>query len=555
MPQPSESSVVSNLSRPTKSSPLASEARLGLHDVRVDFSISKVPLPFLKEIIDGKNGSWVHPQRAHFWRSLGLLKKARRGPFLIVNAPFGAAESLQDLGFSLSLLSANTEANIFRQALRAFQAKPTDFLFVDDKVATEASFYEAMTAVPFGLMVFLLEQESSSVRCFSIPTHVPIESIAQYWPTVPRLISVVEASQQHLLTLQKQFQLGADAARISFGFRRPNLSFEVAFLPPDEREKALLSTLSSPDSLPAKVVFADEKQAHRISSILKKELPVALAKCCITDRPTYRIEEMSTRKPQSAALGAPASQAYIRTLVHLEYPIDKRAYAQDLQDVGFEPVDARSILFADDDDRDQIERRLQRKELPLSLLRSIFLAFPATSTAQCDLDFDGIHQDVLDDAIEILQEVGSIFRDKYSRCHRIFGKDEVADLELLLQQKAQERRDASEAMHAFVNVQSCRMLSWVSHFQDEHDHYQPCGMCDVCAPQNAKVRRQRAMTSMEHDLCFRFFSALNLPCLKDEAVQQGAHLGIPKGWVERFLNGLWRGEVLQGVGEIFRDPN
>ncbi|MCP4502942.1 MAG: hypothetical protein GY822_23645, partial [Deltaproteobacteria bacterium] len=47
----------------------------------------------------------------------------------------------------------------------------------------------------------------------------------------------------------------------------------------------------------------------------------------------------------------------------------------------------------------------------------------------------------------------------------------------------------------------------------------------------------------------------NLPCLKDEAVQQGAHLGIPKGWVERFLNGLWRGEVLQGVGEIFRDPN
>ncbi len=86
---------------------------------------------------------------------------------------------------------------------------------------------------------------------------------------------------------------------------------------------------------------------------------------------------------------------------------------------------------------------------------------------------------------------------------------------------------------------SCRMVRLVRHFGDRDDD-QPCGICDVCAPDTATMRRKRRINAAESRLALQILEALGRR--EGQTVRQ-----LHERWAEgrkdrqsfeRFLEGL-----------------
>ena len=68
--------------------------------------------------------------------------------------------------------------------------------------------------------------------------------------------------------------------------------------------------------------------------------------------------------------------------------------------------------------------------------------------------------------------------------------------------------DQLELMVRYAESHGCRMLHLVRHFGDQEDSGEPCGLCDVCAPDGTTARRFRPLNALERDLAGRVLLAL-----------------------------------------------
>lgn len=65
-----------------------------------------------------------------------------------------------------------------------------------------------------------------------------------------------------------------------------------------------------------------------------------------------------------------------------------------------------------------------------------------------------------------------------------------------------------QVMARFAESHGCRMVHMIRHFGDREDTGQPCGICDVCAPERCIARRLREPTQVERASITRILSAL-----------------------------------------------
>ena len=66
--------------------------------------------------------------------------------------------------------------------------------------------------------------------------------------------------------------------------------------------------------------------------------------------------------------------------------------------------------------------------------------------------------------------------------------------------QAQHRAEQFENVVAFTDSSACRMSQLVRHFGDVKDAGRPCGICDVCDPAGAVLRRFRYATPAEQNI-------------------------------------------------------
>lgn len=106
----------------------------------------------------------------------------------------------------------------------------------------------------------------------------------------------------------------------------------------------------------------------------------------------------------------------------------------------------------------------------------------------------------------------------------------------------------------FAEAHDCRMLHLVRHFGDQEDRGEPCGQCDVCAPELCMLVRHRTPSRAEDAALGRILSALasddGLPTgrLYRENFGDGA---LDRRSFEHLLGGLARAGLVRLSEESF----
>ncbi|HLM71174.1 MAG TPA: RecQ family zinc-binding domain-containing protein, partial [Polyangiaceae bacterium] len=106
----------------------------------------------------------------------------------------------------------------------------------------------------------------------------------------------------------------------------------------------------------------------------------------------------------------------------------------------------------------------------------------------------------------------------------------------------------------FAEAHDCRMLHLVRHFGDQEDRGEPCGQCDVCAPEQCALVRHRAPSRAEDAALGRILSALG----QDDGLPTGrlyrenfGDSALDRRSFEHLLGGLARAGLVRLSEESF----
>ena len=150
-----------------------------------------------------------------------------------------------------------------------------------------------------------------------------------------------------------------EPVRITTGFERPNLSYDVVQIRGERaREAALLALLQEPGALPAIVYSGTRKRteqtAARLGRALDMPVPAYHAGMDPEARAAAQRSFMSGRAPvvvATNAFGMGVDKADVRTVVHEAVPSSLEAYYQEAGRGGRDGLPSRCVLLASGQDK------------------------------------------------------------------------------------------------------------------------------------------------------------------------------------------------------------
>jgi ATP-dependent DNA helicase RecQ len=257
-----------------------------------------------------------------------------------------------------ALVNAQQDAAANRDAVRRAVAGELRLLYVAPERFSSPGFVEAVREA--GVELFVVDE----AHCVSQwghdfrPDYFRLADAARYVGARSIFASTATATPQVARDIVRRLGL-RDAARVTTGFDRPNLSFAVVACR-TERDKSarLAAALREPGSLPAIVYAGTRASAESLGGELSRELGVEAiayhAGLGRAERAEAQRRFMSGEVPvvvATNAFGMGVDKADVRTVAHASVPGSVEALYQEAGRAGRDGLPARCLLFAEKRDK------------------------------------------------------------------------------------------------------------------------------------------------------------------------------------------------------------
>ena len=438
-----------------------------------------------------------------------------RGRTLVVSPLIALMEDqalrLQQNGFRAERIHSGRTREESRAACEAWSHHELDFLFVAPERFRVRRFCDWLQQHPPAL--FAVDE----AHCISQWGHdfrpdyrllgehlAPYRTQKTRVPVVALTATATEEVQNDIV-----LQLGTPAAkRFIHGFRRTNIGIEMLSLPPSQRVDATRQVLINEERRPAIVYAPTRSAAEETAEALLSSFPAVAYHAGKDPEERDAIQNAFLAGEidvivATIAFGMGIDKANVRTVIHTGLPSSVEGYYQEIGRAGRDGEDSKAILLHSFIDLKLHETFFQRDYPDPLVLEKVWRALQNFPQEKASLERKlrlpkGRGKNApttLEIALEKLSiHGGAIVEDALVTRgnHHDWRKSYTA-------QRNHKQAQLAHMKH-ITEAHGCPMVQLIDHFGDQQDDRHPCGICDVCAPDESLLRTFRPCTQTELEL-------------------------------------------------------
>lgn len=430
---------------------------------------------------------------------------ARGGTALVISPLISLMEDqaakLTAFGLRVGRIHSGLDRGASRQVCADYLRGSLQFLFIAPERLRVPGFPEMLAKQKLALIAI---DEAHCISQWGHDFRPDYRMLGQYLPRLrgsedPPPVIALTATATPRVQADILAQLGmVDPLKFIHGFRRSNLAIEVVEVSSPARAGVICRLLANPARRPAIVYATSRKQSESLAAELSATLPAAAYHAGLDAETRDRAQRAFQAGELEAvvatiAFGMGIDKANIRTVIHAGLPASLEGFYQEIGRAGRDGAQSRTYLMHSYGDQRMHGFFLNRDYPPLEHLNKVFAALgtePLPVEEQRALS--ELTEEEFDKALEKLEIHGGARVD--------FGgavTKGAAGWQKTYTVQAQYRAEQFENVVRFADSGLCRMSQLVRHFGDVKDAGRPCGICDVCDPAGAVLRRFRHATAAE----------------------------------------------------------
>ncbi len=483
-----------------------------LHDVFRLQSFRPYQEAVCRAVVEGRDVLLVMPTGAGKSLCYQLPGLARGGTTLVVSPLIALMEDqvakLRELGLRAERIHSGRDRSASRQVCIDYLAGRLDYLFIAPERLAVPGFPEMLAKRKPALIAV---DEAHCISQWGHDFRPDYRLLGQRLPMLrPAPVIGLTATATPQVQDDIAAQLGfAREGRFIHGFRRTNIAVEVVEMLPSERRQTVRRVLADRERRPAIVYAPTRKEADALGAELGEDFPSAAYHAGMPTAARDKVQAafLAGRLEvivATIAFGMGVDKPDIRTVIHTGLPGSVEGYYQEIGRAGRDGQLSRAILLYSFADRRNHEFFHGRDYPEVNELERIFRTLRQESQVDGQLRKRlAMDEELFERALEKLWIHGGALVDADGNV--ALGADGWQRTYLAQRDHKLEQLDR---MIRYAESHGCRMLHLVRHFGDQEDSGAPCGLCDVCVPEDCSLRRFRPLNNLERDLAGRIVTSL-----------------------------------------------